>query len=434
MKYITPAIALVLIVLTPSQTCRAQGEVALPFLLIPPSPQANGMGGINGSTISDDPLATLSNPGQLGLTSLDHYFSGGLYPSETSWLPGLQTSGPTLSASAFNAGFRLNRLLTLPFGLSAGIGYSHVSFNLGVFGATGSDPSMITHFSSEEHSNNLTLGIGIDYYVRLGLGYTYKSVESNLAPFNVQGQGRQGVSSVTTYDLGFIAEVPVMRVINEFAGSPVTLFSSVEPLLGISICYARSNLGDEFVTYIDPAGADPLPRNAMLGLSYKAGITREARAGRWELLSFTLAREADDILVERFPPTVDSLGVFTIRPPQYADGSGSIQFVKNVILGEGNGRVTLRKGWQINLVELAFVRGGSVRGRGVSYTTSGYGFRLGGLLKLLDATTTTVSSSPAMVFILSHFDVRYDHASSTYDDPFNPNDGVTFNELSVVFR
>jgi hypothetical protein len=46
------------------------------FLQIPSSPAGNGMGGIAGSIISDDPIGTLSNPAQLGLTSFDHYFTG----------------------------------------------------------------------------------------------------------------------------------------------------------------------------------------------------------------------------------------------------------------------------------------------------------------------------------------------------------------------
>src|SRR5260221_11101090 len=118
----TLAILLLGLLFSPvSQRCCAQGEAALRYLLIPPSPQGDGMGGIIGSTISDDPLATLANPGQLGVASLDHYFSASYFPSATAWLPAFQVADLTYRSSALNAGVRLNRFISLPFELSAGV-------------------------------------------------------------------------------------------------------------------------------------------------------------------------------------------------------------------------------------------------------------------------------------------------------------------------
>src|ERR1700690_2804213 len=149
----------------------AQGEAALPFLLIPSSPEGNGMGGIVGTTPTDNPLGILENPGQLGLTSLDHFFLGGLYPSSTAWLPGFNQPDINYSANAFSAGLNLNRVIAIPLGLSVGFAYSHIDHNLGLFAITGQDPTVLGTFTSEEHSNNWSVGIGADYYVRLGLGY-----------------------------------------------------------------------------------------------------------------------------------------------------------------------------------------------------------------------------------------------------------------------
>ena len=436
MKSALAVLVLGLIFAPAAQQCRAQGEAALPFLLIPPSPQGDGMGGIIGSTISDDPLAMLANPGQLGLASLDHYFSVSYFPSATSWLPALHATDLNYRSSALSAGLKLNRFFSLPFELTAGVGYSNVTLNLGTFGISVDDPTVLNYFSAEEHSNNLSFGIGVDYYLRLGLGYTLKMAQSNLAPFDVQRQGREGVAEATTYDIGMIGQLPVIGVLDRITGDLISLSGLAEPLLDISFGYARSNLGDDFVPYIDPGQADPLPRTARLGLSYKAGVTRRGPAANWELFSFTLAREAEDLLVERFPAPTDSFGnaIASPPPPQYVDGNGAIQFVKNVVLGEGNGRVTLRKGWQLNFGELFFLRGGSVTGRGVEYTTSGFGVHLGGVLKLLDNLSPAFSSTPFMGFVVSHIDIRYDHASSDYNDPYNPNNGVTFNALSVVVK
>ena len=156
----------------------------------------------------------------------------------------------------------------------------------------------------------------------------------------------------------------------------------------------------------------------------------------WEILSFTLAREADDIIVQRFPrPAADSLGfIGPTPPPQYIDGDGSIQFFRNVILGEGNNRVTLHKGWQINFGELFVLRGGSAEGRGISYTTKGYGIQLAGVWKALDALSPRLASSRALSFILFHFDVRFDHASTEYDVKTIPNNGVSYNGISLMLK
>ena len=394
------------------------------------------MGGIEGATLSEHPMGVLANPGQLGLTTLDHYFLGGLYPSSTVWLPGLNIPDISYSASAISAGLNLNRVISIPVDLSLGFAYSHVSLNEGTFAITGDDPTPLGYFQAEEHSDNWSIAIGADRYIRVGFGYTHKSVVSSLAAFDVQHQGREGVANISTYDLGAIAQIPIIRIIGQLSGSPIIFGETVHPLLDITFGYARRNLGDELVAYIDPAQADPLPRSAMLGVSYKAGFTLPVRAGSWEALSVTLAREAEDILVQRFPAPTDSNGNVTGEPPppQYVDGSGTIQFFNNVILGEGNTHITLRKGWQVNFGELFQVRGGSVRGRGVSYTTSGYSFRLGAVLKLIAQLSQSAADSRIGGLILTHIDFAYDHASSTYDDPTNPNNGITFNGLSLLIK
>jgi len=414
---------------------RAQGETAIPFLLISSSPGGNGMGNITGSTITDDPMSTLANPGQLGVMSMDHYFTGGLYPSSTKWFAQLPNSDATYNVMAFNAGLDLNRFMIIPFKLSVGVGYSHISNDLGTFFVTGNDPTVLGTFRAEEHTNNISVGIGIDYYIKLGLGYTAKSVESNLAPFDVQNQGRQGVANVSTYDLGLVAQIPVIGIVDQLTGSPFKIFQTAEPVLDISFGYVRANLGDQRVVYIDAAQADPLPRNATLGLSYKAGLRLNGAISTWEIFSATLAHEVDDILVQRTPRVVDSLG-YTISEPsaQYVDGSGAIKFIDNVVLGEGSTHATMRKGWELNFGEVLAIRGGSVRGKGVSYTTSGFGVRIGGIFKMLDVVSTSFSSAPVAKLILQHLDLRYDHASSTYDNLFSLNDGLTYNGLSLVVK
>jgi hypothetical protein len=174
----------------------------------------------------------------------------------------------------------------------------------------------------------------------------------------------------------------------------------------------------------------------MIGMSCKAGLVLPIGSAKWEVISLTLARQVEDVLVERFAEVVDSNGnVVAYAPrPRCNSGLGSIQFFNNLLLGEGNSHVTLRKGWQLNLGEFVSLRGGSVHGKTDSYSTDGWGLQLRGLLKLLDEVSPEFSDSPLPMFVLNHVDLRYDHASSAYDDPENPNDGVTYNSISVVVK
>jgi hypothetical protein len=436
MKPIAGLIFALCILFTPISVLHAQGEAALPFLLTPASPEGNGMGGIAGTTITESPLATLANPGQLGLMSLDQYIAAGFYPTSTNWLPALGDPDLTYSATVISAGINLDKIAPLPFGLSIGVAHSHVDLNLGYFTVPSVDPYVTQTIDAKECTDNWTLGIGIDYYIRLGFGYTNKGIQSNLVPFDIQSQGRQGVASTAAYDIGIMLDIPVTNIITQFAATPLTVYKKTQALFDISLGSAWSNMGDHFVTYIDAAQADPLPRNAMLGISYKAGLVIPTSTTSWEVISFTLAHQAEDVLVQRFATPADSNGFPIGNPlrPQYESGMGAIQFFNNVILGEGNTRITLRKGWQINLGELVYISGGSIRGGGQLYTTDGWGLRLSGLLKLIAEMRPAFSESRIPMFILNHFDIRYDHASSTYDDPNNPNDGVTYNSISVILK
>jgi hypothetical protein len=67
------------------EQCSSQGDATLPFLLIPPSAEMNGMGETSVAVFSDDPLAMITNPAQLGMQSLSTHVSSGY--NYANWLP-----------------------------------------------------------------------------------------------------------------------------------------------------------------------------------------------------------------------------------------------------------------------------------------------------------------------------------------------------------
>ena len=401
---------------------------SVPFLLIPSSPEGNGMGGISGSIQTDNAMSTLSNPAQLGMMTLDHFLIADTYTENTAWLPAFELPGLTYNVYAINEGVNFQKFSHLPFGFSVGYGYSKIKLDLGTYTiTTETNPEGIGTFEPIERSENYHFGVGFEYVVKLGFGYSVKYVDSYIAP--------QAEAKFSTYDLGMIMTVPVFGIIDKFREQPVTIGNDIEPMFDITFGYAKKNLGDKFVTYTNVnSQGDPLPRTALMGLSWKAGIIAHASTQHWEVLSFTLSHEAEDVLVKQFPVLTDSVGNVIGNSPrsQYVDGSGDIQFFRNVIAGEWGGKIWLRKGWQTNIGEFFYMSGGRTDAPGLGYSTQGYAFRLAGILKTIEALHTSVSESPVFKFFVNHVDLRFDHSQEFNTD--GPREGTTYDGLNFVLN
>ena len=414
-----------LIILNTPFNAIAQGEAALPFLLISPDPSANAWGGVSTTVVSDNAIAIATNPGQLGAFSLENYFSASGYLNKTAWLPAFQQSDLTYNAWAIAAGYNLSDLLPLPFPISFGLGYSRIDLNLGTFIRTGpGSPDPIGTFHAYEQSKSTTIGLGIDYFLKVGLGWNFKDVHSVLAPLSSSTESSE--ASVSMTDFGLIVQAPIVEIAESIYMDSVRIFNSVKPLFALTFGYAQSNRGDDLVRYIDAALADPLPKNAITGLSVELGITKKLHAHEWRILAFTLAREAEDLLVIR---SSDGLSF------EYQSGWGDISFFKNVIAGEINGAVNLHKGWQLNVCDLLYLRGGSYAEAKEygdrSYSTSGYAVRMSGLFRLLEQLAPDTVGDQVLSFISDHIDVVYDHAEYS-DHPILG--GTSFDALNFIMR
>jgi hypothetical protein len=159
MRTFRPAILLVLCLLFANSTASSQGEAALPFLLITPSIDGNGMGGVSTSFGSDNATATLQNPAQLGLFGLHGLVNAAFYTPQTDWLPEFNLSGLTYETWAVNGALKVNRFVALPFQLALGVGYSRVDLDLGRFAVTNpSGPAVLSYFNAWERSSGWDVG------------------------------------------------------------------------------------------------------------------------------------------------------------------------------------------------------------------------------------------------------------------------------------
>ncbi len=416
MKTLVVVSALLLLIPT-SNRLAAQGEAAVPVLLIHPSPEANGWGNIATAVVSDNPVATIANPGQLGMFSLDGIVSASMYSPKTKWFPESGIPDLTYDVWAVNGGYDLTRILDLPFRLGIGAGYSRVYLNLGEFTTTNS----VSVFNPFEKSEQFSLGFGIDYFLKVGVGWNFKRVVSRAALIN--NSLVEAKPSAT--DFGLLVQAPLFDILERAGQEPIYLFEDVQPLFRLTFGYARSNLGDRPVDYGDYT-ADPLPRNATIGLSAEIGLTTDVNGTAWKMLTFTLAREAEDLLVVR-----TSGGGY-----EFQSGLGDISFFRHVVRGKigDQDRVKLHKGWQLNIGEFIYIRSGSFSESpnfgNRNYTTSGFGIRLSGFFKTIEAVHPAALEDDVLAFIFHHFDFVYDHAEYTH----SVFGGTKFNALSVVIR
>ncbi len=397
---------------------RAQ-DFAIGSLTIPKSVSANGMGGISGSILSDDPVAVMDNPAQLGAFSLDNFFSASTYTPRANWLPSaVFMPAITLNSNAFNAGMEFGHYLDLPFKAGIGIGYSDYRFS----GST-----------VNEGSNGVTIGLGIDYLVRFGFGYTFSSLTSTFTADTSQNPSAPPLTDgakLPAHNIGTILEIPVVGIISKLDNRSVQIGDGIRPMFDITFGASGRNIGGE-VRYSSAGQALPLPRQSMLGWSLRGGVETLEGGHAWRLLSLTWAREASDILATE---TITTAGTAIVPSFGYEKGFGTIQPIQNLVLGKTNGQITLGKGWEIDAADFLYLRWGSSTGPGtLIYSTSGWTAKLDGLLRLLTVGRIIPPGTPVVGLLMNHLDLEYSFAK--YSSSVNGGyEGMKYSALTMVVR
>jgi hypothetical protein len=214
----------------------AQGESAVPFLLIGPNSGNAGMGE-TGTGLINDASAMFWNPAGLG-------FQKGIQLTITHspWLPGLGLSD--LFYDYLSGKYHLKKL-------KGTLGVSITYLNIGEIIQT--DEFGNTTGSYKAFDGALAVGYGTKVTRDLAVGVVTRFIYSRLAVGRVGNEQGSG----TAYDLSFDISTlwrptkTKMKFLNDRLG------------IGINI----SNIGPK-ITYVDNAQADPLPTNLRLGFGY----------------------------------------------------------------------------------------------------------------------------------------------------------------------
>ncbi len=385
---------------------RAQGPVYPTQVSLYPqvSAETNGMGGAGVSFVSDNALAVIANPAELGLFSL-HGIMG------VSYMPEIPRQ---LNAYAINMGLNLNRIFHgVPFLIGVGIGYSHPRYSY---------PLLNQNFQNAvqtDAANDITIGVGMDYLVKLGLGYTMKWANTTGAP-----EYLTYYKSAYSPDLGAILQFPIVNLLSKLKGLSTISTYGVRPIFNLTIGYSERNAGD-----YAPYGFAILPREGDLGWNFEAGLETDVAGHRWEWLSFTWLRQSD-------APLVSSTGSFV-----YLSGLGNFHVSDNLIAGRPTDNVSVEKGWQLQLGQFIYLRGGSATGPEIpTYSTFGWGVKLDGLIKTLIFAHGIDQSGSLARFLLDHMDFQFSYSKANGEIVGYGNttgigfEGEPFESLTLVVR
>ena len=229
------ALAVIGLALAGSHLSYAQGESAVPFLLIAPNARADGMGEA-GAGLADDVGAVHWNPGGLAFLQGQE-----LSITHSNWLP--QFGQSDLFYDYMN--YR-DYIADWDGTVSASVTY----LNLGEFTQTLNDPTPIGTFKAFELA--VTGGYATKVFEEFGLGINLRFIYSSLSPVGTAEEQGRGVGSTVSFDLGAMYKPQIAGFENRVG-------------VGLNL----SNVGPK-ISYIDRAQADPIPTNLRLGFSVKA--------------------------------------------------------------------------------------------------------------------------------------------------------------------
>ncbi len=395
-------------------------------LVFPPSPQANGRGGIYPTGQTDDPLASLSNPALLGLMAERNQVMAAFYPHHAEWHPfSVLTIGYASRALAY--GFdrpTLGKFFDCKTPFSFGIGYQEAMLDLGETQRTDEYGNSLGSFKATKVQRGLTLGIGYHHargQAALGLshGWAHHALgfsDATLRPTNLGLYGelfleRWRYPSPPVYAAPHLITQPFLHLSGGYA------------LLNLGPAYRYHESSDEFQSLSsDP---EPMPRTARLSLGFSTGLkASHPLADEWELISVAAGIQVQDALVD-----YSGADGYKYRGPL-----GGIRPLKELVLGQSDRDIGISKGFELGLMETFYIRSGRANDASpwawYDMQVSGYGLRLSGILKLI-ALDPARRQDGTFTAILKHLDIAYDHAA--FAESGSSLDGTTLNQLSLRY-
>jgi len=348
-------------------------SAAVLFLRIVGSPQATSMGGCVANNINEQ--SALYSPGAFGLLHLDKNFSVS-FPSKIKWLPEL-TDDIRLKTFGISGGYSflvLNGDKQSKQKLSVGVAYSTLKLDYGYIARIDEQGNYLGTFNAYDNSANYSLGVGFEYYVKIGIGITYKSIESKLVALGGGTESGYSIAKGSAIDYGIMIEFPLSNITS--LSSQDKTNNGINFDLVPSISYVKANIGDD-IYYIDVAQADPLPKLSRTGFSIIGKVNR------------------------------DSLSLFSIRFAYEIERS---------LYGHSKDKV-FRTGYELGILGFLDCRLGHVDDDpgDIHINTYGFGISLNGITSWLN-TSKSGNKNKTIKYLFDNLDVTFSYAKYADDD------------------
>ena len=242
--------------------------------LLSPSVRVNGMGQA-GVALPDEP-AGYYNPGSAALSSPAHTLQSRFYLSGMPLFADL--SGPTITYSYLAAQAATERAFDRlswkgPTKLRAAFYGYRTKLDVGPVAIPNETSTAIDTFFNAEVANNIGVSLALRSVVEVGIGATARWISAEI--LEIEG-------SAKTYDLGLMAVIPVVGVVERLSGRKLTLNQYLQPKFDVGLGVMWQNRGKANITYIDQsqgsepeikiAPPDPLPATKRHGWSGSLGM------------------------------------------------------------------------------------------------------------------------------------------------------------------
>ena len=357
-------INLLLLLITAPVALSDISETAHLYLNIVNSPRATGMGGTTVNLV--DEQSAFYNPGAFGLFCFDKIVSISL-PSNTTWLPEL-ADDIRLKTWSIGGSYTPNRNSKVDknkLQYSVGVTYARKTIDYGTIYYTSEDtPYILGSFESYDKARFLTLSIGIDYYIRVGIGYTNKKLNSFISRAGAGTEIKPVNATGTAHDIGILVEFPLNRLLNMSPPSENSMFLELTP----SLAFVQANMGDP-ITYFDAAQSDPLPKIRRIGFGLKANLVQNSTS----IVNFLIIHEKEKDLVNNF-------------------------------------NEFRRIGLEVGFLESVYIRRGVRRDEyyDADISSFGFGVSLRGLLSAFSSKSNIDSPNGTMDYITQNIDLKFD--------------------------
>ncbi len=375
------------------------------FLLIPPSPTMNGLGGIGVCLPSDDPFSGYFNPAN-GLNFLE----GVSYSHSRMGTPWMQPLADDLylEYEVWNLG-----LIPKHYPVKFVISFHKTFLDTGEQLRVDEYGNIIDAFQTYMKVDALTLGIGYKGQLNkipfdFSFGYTRKTATENFWAVK---------SSDDLNDYGLLFSLPFslkQTSIKKLKSIYAAFDFNIKPSFGYSV----SNIGKDIA--FSSHSADPTPKYLRIGISTSTVLSYKSK---WNLLEWEGGRSASDELVK---PRYNS-----DDPIKYQFGLGDVDFFENVLKSKTDSLVTIHRGDEWTILDIYTFRKGreiDLSGR-IDLQTSGYGYRLAGVFKIL----YFLLGDPIFETIPKFIDVQYNY-SKWEQYPGHPLHDTEFESLSITFN